>query len=110
MPAVFIMFAASMKNGIARRRNEVYDLSISFKSRNGVSRSSMKKTGAQASPSAKATGTRRMISTAKTPNRIAATSAGPIDGAPQRLQVVDDRLQAEQQPADPRDRPRDVDR
>ena len=33
-------------------------MSISFSSRNGVSRSSMKNTGMQASPSANATGTR----------------------------------------------------
>src|SRR5438046_7144462 len=110
MPAVFIRFAASMKNGIASSRNELYDFSISFNSRNGVSRSSMKNTGTQASPSAKATGTRRMIRTAKIPNRMAATSAGPIDGAPQRLQIIDDSLQDEQQPADSGERRGDVDR
>src|SRR5437762_3814247 len=110
MPAVFIRFAASMKNGIASRRNELYDFSISFNSRNGVSRSSMKNTGTQASPSANATGTRRMIRTAKIPNRIAATSAGPIDSTPERLQIVDDPLQDEQEPADPGKRPRDMDR
>src|SRR5438105_958025 len=110
MPAVFIRFAASMKNGIASRRNELYDFSISFNSRNGVSRSSMKNTGTQASPSANATGTRRMIRTAKIPNRIAATSAGPIDSTPERLQIVDDPLKDEQEPADPGKRPRDMDR
>src|SRR5947208_7303719 len=110
MPAVFIRFAASMKNGIASSRNELYDFSISFNSRNGVSRSSMKNTGTQASPSAKATGTRRMVRTAKIPNRMAATSAGPIDGGPQCLQIVDDSLQDEQEPADSGERPGDVDR
>src|SRR6266496_3540642 len=105
IPAVFMRFAASMKNGIARSRNELYDFNISFRSRNGVRRSSMKNTGTQARPSANATGTRRMINTAKTPNRIAATSAGCIDRAPQRLQIVEDPLQHEQQPADAGERP-----
>ncbi len=65
MPAEFIRLAASMKNGIASSRNELYDFSISFSSRNGVSRSSMKNTGTQARPSANATGTRTMISAAE---------------------------------------------
>src|SRR5260370_32582 len=110
MPAVFIKFAASMKNGIASNRNELYDFSISLSSRNGVNRSSIKNTGTQASPSANATGTRRMIRTAKIPNRMAATSAGPIDRAPQRVQIVHDPLQDEEEPADPGERPGDVDR
>ena len=50
MPAAFIRFAASMKKGIESSRNELYDFSISLSSRNGVSRSSMKNTGTQASP------------------------------------------------------------
>src|SRR5207244_7004317 len=106
MPAVFIRFAASMKNGIARSRNELYDLRISFSSKNGVSRSSRKKTGTHASPNANATGTRRMMSSAKTPKRIAATSAGPMV----ELQVVQDFLEEEQRPADAREWPGDVDR
>jgi len=76
MPAVFMRFAASMKNGMASSRNELYDFSISFSSRNGVRRSSMKNTGTHARPSAKATGTRAMIRTANTPNRISATASG----------------------------------
>src|SRR5438876_4946514 len=108
MPAVFIRFAASMKNGIARSRKELYDLSISFNSRNGVSRSSMKKTGTQASPSAKATGTRRMMSSAKTPNKIAATSAGPIAAVYVEFDVVQDLFGEEEQPADSGQRPGDV--
>src|SRR6478672_1595192 len=99
-----------MKNGIASSRNELYDFSISFSSRNGVSRSSMKKTGTHASPSAKATGTRRMISAAKTPNRISATSSGPTACAPVEPDVVDDLFDQEQQPADAGQRPGDMDR
>src|SRR6266567_780338 len=110
MPAVFIRFAASMKKGIASSRNELYDLSISFNNRNGVSRSSMKKTGTHARPSANATGTRRMMSSAKTPKRIAATSTGPIATVHIELDVVEDLLDQKQEPADARERPRDVDR
>src|ERR1700674_1687835 len=109
MPAVFIRFAASMKNGIASRRNELYDLSISLSSRKGVRRSSMKNTGTHASPSAKATGTRTMMRIAKTPNSIAATSPGPIAPVHVKFDVVEDLLDQKQEPADPRERPRDMD-
>src|SRR5438552_6181861 len=110
MPAVFIRFAASMKNGIANSRNELYDLSISLSSRNGVRRSSMKNTGTQAKPSANATGTRRMISIAKIPNRIAATSPGPIAAVHVELDVVQDFLHQEQKPTDTSQRPGDMNR
>src|ERR1700681_1685714 len=110
MPALFIRFAASMKNGIASSRNELYDFNISLSSRNGVSRSSMKNTGTQARPSANATGTRRMISRAKTPKRSAATSAGPMAAVRVELHVVENFFRQEKEPADTRERPRNMDR
>src|SRR5215472_7049730 len=70
----------------------------------------MKNTGMQASPSANATGTRSTISTAKTPNKIAATSAGPIARVQEGLEIVAHALEQEQEPADARERPGDVDR
>src|SRR6266403_1715984 len=97
MPALFIRFAASMKNGIASRRN-------------GVRRSSMKNTGTQARPRANATGTRRMISSAKTPKRIAATSAGPMAAVCVELQIVENFFRQEKKPADTGERPRNMDR
>src|SRR3954464_10040897 len=114
MPAAFIRLAASMKNGIASSRNELYDLSISLSSRKGVSRSSMKNTGTQASPSAKATGTRRMTSAPKMPNRISATSPGPMQRAlclslPDQLDVVVELLQQEHQPGEAGERPGHMD-
>ena len=79
-PAEFIRLADRMKNGIASRMNELYDFSISFSSRNGVRRSSMKNTGTQARPSANATGTRIRISSASSPNRISPTSSALMAG------------------------------
>src|ERR1700682_1719163 len=110
MPAEFIRFAASMKKGMASKRNELYDFSISLSSRNGVSRSSMKNTGAQARPSANATATRSMISSAKTPKRIAATSAGPMAGVCVELHIVENFFRQKKKPADAGERPRNVDR
>src|SRR5450759_484549 len=72
----------------------------------------MKKTGTQASPSANATGTRTMISSANTPNRISATSTGPICATfPffHQLIVVIEFFQREQHPGETRERPGDVD-
>src|SRR5450432_1627688 len=109
IPAEFIRLAARMKNGIASSRNELYDFSISFRSRKGVSRSSMKNTGTHARPSANATGTRRMISAMKMPNRISATSSGLISPVLIELEVGADLLQQEQKPADAGERPRNMD-
>src|SRR5450830_1647732 len=112
MPAAFIRFAASMKKGIESSRNELYDFSISLSSRNGVSRSSMKNTGTQASPSANATGTRTITSSANTPNRIRATSDGPICATFRflhQLDVVVELLQGKQDPGETCDRPSEVD-
>src|SRR6266849_886995 len=110
MPALFIRLAASMKNGIASRRNELYDFNISFSNRNGVRRSSMKNTGTQARPSANATGTRTMIRTAKTPKRSAATSAGPMTAVHVELDIVENLFRQKKNPADARERPRNMDR
>src|SRR4051794_37194658 len=112
MPAAFIRLAANMKNGIASSRNELYDFSISLSSRKGVSRSSMKNTGTQARPSANAMGTRRITSSPNTPNRISATSAGPMRALPcllDQLHVVVKLLQDEHQPGEPGKGPRNVD-
>src|SRR5512140_2436334 len=111
MPAAFIRLAASMKNGIDSSRNELYDFSISLSSRKGVSRSSMKNTGTQARPNAKATGTRAITRTANTPKRMAATSAGPMGSTCtfHELDVVIELFQREQDPGESRERPRDVD-
>src|SRR5437764_3028576 len=112
MPTTFIRLAASMKKGMASSRNELYDLSISFSSRKGVSRSSMKKTGTQASPSAKATGTRAITSAPNTPKRISATSPGPTRRAlplPDQLDVVVELLDQEHQPGEAGQGPGDVD-
>src|SRR5450759_4487960 len=72
----------------------------------------MKKTGTQASPSANATGTRTMISSANTPNRISATSTGPICATfPffHQLDVVVELLQGKYDPGETREWPGDVD-
>ena len=78
MPAAFIRFAASKKNGTASRMNELYDFHISLISRMGVSRSSSHIIGRQASPSANETGTRKTISAPNEPNMITAASMGLI--------------------------------
>src|SRR5215211_8945938 len=69
MPPMFIRCAVRRKNGTASRMNELQDLNVSLKSTIGESRSSKRSTGRQASPSAKATGTRRTRRKKNEPNR-----------------------------------------
>jgi hypothetical protein len=85
IPAAFIRLAASRKNGTASRMNELYDLSISFRSRNGVNLGSMKNTGTQASASANATGTRATRSTAKRAKSTSATSGRPCPSSARQV-------------------------
>src|SRR5450759_4404194 len=72
----------------------------------------MKNTGTQASPSANATGTRTITSSANIPNRISATSDGPmcaLFSLFHQLEVVVERLQGKHDPGETRERPGDVD-
>src|SRR6266550_4096957 len=87
MPPTFIRLAVRRKNGTASRMNELYALKVVLNTTIGDSLGSMKSTGRQASPSAKATGTRSTISRKNEPkSHMAATagvSAAPvIDAAP----------------------------
>ena len=82
IPPTFIRFAVSRKNGTASRMNELYDLNVSLKMIIGDSRGSMNITGRQASPRAKAIGTRSAISEKNTPNSTSAATAGESAAPP----------------------------
>ncbi len=83
IPAEFMMLADSRKNGTASRMKALYALVISPIMRTGVSRGLNAMMGRQASPRAKATGTRRIIRTPNVPKRMSATSPGDIVIPPQ---------------------------
>src|SRR4051812_29886734 len=91
MPPTFIRFAVSKKNGTASRMNELYALNVVLNTTMGESRGSMNSTGRQASPSAKATGTRSTMSRKNVPkSHMAATagvSAAPVIEGPPRAPV-----------------------
>src|SRR5262245_15243223 len=76
MPPMPIKLAVSRKKGTASRMKELYALKVSWASIMIESLGSIARMGRQASPSAKATGTRRIIRRKKTPNRIAAAMPG----------------------------------
>src|SRR3954467_14115389 len=81
MPPTFMRFAVSRKNGTASRMNELYALNVVLNTTMGESRGSMNSTGRQASPSAKATGTRSTISRKNVPKSHMAATAG-VSAAP----------------------------
>src|SRR5438067_270967 len=76
MPPTFIKLAVSRKNGTASRMNELYALNVVLNTTIGESRGSMNSTGRQASPRAKATGTRSTNSTKNVPNKSHAATTG----------------------------------
>src|SRR5512137_242317 len=78
-----MILADSRKKGTASRMKALYALVISPIMRIGVSRGLNTMMGRQASPSANATGTRRMIRTPNVPKRMRATSPGDIIIPPQ---------------------------
>src|SRR5438477_8737515 len=76
IPPTFIRLAVSRKNGTASRMNELYALNVVLNTTIGESRGSTNSTGRQASPSANATGTRRINNTKNVPNRSHAATVG----------------------------------